>query len=279
MKLITWNIQWGLGMDGRLDLARIVAEARRIADFDVLCLQEVADGFADLEPHDGGNQFAEVAALLPGYQAIEGTAVDLPGEGGRRQRFGNMILSRLPVGRIIRHALPWPADPAARSMPRLLLEVEVQAPFGLVRVMTTHLEYHSAALRGAQVAAIREICHIARVRAEQPPRPGGGPYAGGQGPTATILTGDFNMRPDDPVKRRLSAPLSDRVPGLADAWEVLHPGVAHPPSFCIADQKYGQPHCCDYIFVSDDLTSRLHSIAYVTDTRASDHQPALLCLE
>ena len=27
MKLITWNIQWGLGMDGRVDLARIVAEA------------------------------------------------------------------------------------------------------------------------------------------------------------------------------------------------------------------------------------------------------------
>jgi len=51
MKLITWNIQWGLGMDGRLDLARIVAEARRLADFDVLCLQEVADGFDDLERH------------------------------------------------------------------------------------------------------------------------------------------------------------------------------------------------------------------------------------
>jgi endonuclease/exonuclease/phosphatase family metal-dependent hydrolase len=38
-------------MDGRLDLARIVAEARRFADFVVLCLQEVADGFADLEQH------------------------------------------------------------------------------------------------------------------------------------------------------------------------------------------------------------------------------------
>jgi endonuclease/exonuclease/phosphatase family metal-dependent hydrolase len=279
MKLITWNIQWGLGMDGRLDLARMVAEARRIADFDVLCLQEVADGFSDLDQHDGGNQFAEIAALLPEYEAIEGIAVDLPGEGGRRQRFGNMILSRLPVGRIIRHALPWPADPAARSMPRLLLEAEVHAAFGSVRVMTTHLEYHSAPLRSAQVATIREIYRLAGSRARQPPRPGSGPYAGGQGPAATILTGDFNMRPDDPVKRSLSALPPDSIPGLADAWEALHPGVAHPPSFCIGDQKYGPPHCCDYVFVSDDLTSRLRRIEYETITRVSDHQPLFVCLQ
>ena len=47
MKLITWNIQWGLGIDGRVDLKRIVDDARRIADFDVLCLQEVSDNFGD----------------------------------------------------------------------------------------------------------------------------------------------------------------------------------------------------------------------------------------
>jgi endonuclease/exonuclease/phosphatase family metal-dependent hydrolase len=178
MKLITWNIQWGLGMDGRVDLARIVSEARRMADFDVLCLQEVADGFNDLEQHDGGNQFAQIAALLPEYIPIEGIAVDLPGEGAR-QRFGNMILSRLPIGRIMRHALPWDADPTTRNMPRLLLEAEVRAPSGTVRVMTTHLEYHSAQLRSVQVAAIREIHQLATMRARQPPQPGAGPYAGG----------------------------------------------------------------------------------------------------
>ena len=33
MKLVTWNIQWGLGVDGRLDLKRIVDDARSLADF------------------------------------------------------------------------------------------------------------------------------------------------------------------------------------------------------------------------------------------------------
>ena len=279
MKLITWNIQWGLGMDGRLDLARILAEARRIADFDVLCLQEVADGFSDLDQHDGGNQFAQIASLLPGYEAIEGIAVDLPGERGRRRRFGNMILSRLPVGRIVRHTLPWDADPTTRNMPRLLLEAEVRAPFGPVRVMTTHLEYHSAALRSAQAAAILGVHRQATLRAWQPPKPGAGPYADGQTPLASILTGDFNMRPEDPVKRSLSAPLGKNLAGLVDAWEALHPGEAHPPSFCIANQNYGTPHCCDYIFVSGDLVPRLRSITYETATRASDHQPALIYFE
>jgi len=275
MKLITWNIQWGLGMDGRVDLARIVAEARGIADFDVLCLQEVADGFSDLEGHDGGNQFAQIAALLPEYAPIEGIAVDLPGEGARR-RFGNMILSRLPVGRIVRHALPWDADPATRNMPRVLLEAEVQAPFDPLRVMTTHLEYHSAPLRAVQVLAIREIHRLATLRARQPPQPGAGPYAYGQGPAASILTGDFNMRPDDPLTRSLSAPLPDGVAGLVDVWETLHPGVAHPPSFCIADRKYGPPHCCDFVFISDGLVRRLRKVAYRTEARASDHQPVIV---
>lgn len=279
MKLITWNIQWGLGMDGRVDPARIVAEARRMADFDVLCLQEVADGFSDLEQHDGSNQFARLAELLPDYEPIEGVAVDLPGEGGRRHRFGNMIFSRLPVGRIMRHALPWDADPTTRNMPRLLLEAEIQAPFGSVRVMTTHLEYHSAPLRSAQVAAIREVHRLATMRARQPPQPGAGPYADGQAPAATILTGDFNMRPHDPVKRSLSAALPDGSAGLVDAWEALHPGIAHPPSFCIADQKYGPPHCCDFIFVSNDLAPRLGRMEYDTRTRASDHQPAFMYLK
>ncbi|MGE5088336.1 MAG: endonuclease/exonuclease/phosphatase family protein, partial [Candidatus Levyibacteriota bacterium] len=47
MKLITWNVQWCRGVDGRVDPARIVAEARRFADFDVLCLQEIADNYPD----------------------------------------------------------------------------------------------------------------------------------------------------------------------------------------------------------------------------------------
>jgi endonuclease/exonuclease/phosphatase family metal-dependent hydrolase len=97
MKLITWNIQWALGVDGRMDPARVVSHARAMADFDVLCLQEVSDNFPELAANDGADQFAAFARLLPDYTAIDGIALDIADEKGRRKRFGNMILSRLPV--------------------------------------------------------------------------------------------------------------------------------------------------------------------------------------
>ena len=74
MRLITWNIQWGKGCDGVVDLARIVSVARSLADADVFCFQEVSDGFASL---DGGtDQGAQLAALLPDYRAVFRPAVE-----------------------------------------------------------------------------------------------------------------------------------------------------------------------------------------------------------
>ncbi|HEX7498741.1 MAG TPA: endonuclease/exonuclease/phosphatase family protein, partial [Polyangia bacterium] len=67
MKLVTWNIQWGRGTDGRVDLDRIVAHARRFADFDVMCLQEVSAGHIQLPGCDGGDQFERLTALLPDH--------------------------------------------------------------------------------------------------------------------------------------------------------------------------------------------------------------------
>ena len=42
MQLITWNVQWFCGLDDRASVERVVDEARAMADFDVLCLQELA---------------------------------------------------------------------------------------------------------------------------------------------------------------------------------------------------------------------------------------------
>ena len=48
MRLLTWNIQWGRGADGRVDLARTVAAIRAAGEVDVICLQEVACNFPGL---------------------------------------------------------------------------------------------------------------------------------------------------------------------------------------------------------------------------------------
>ena len=278
MIIVTWNIQWGLGADGRHDLARLVAEAQRLADFDVLCLQEVADNFADLKGSAGENGFAAVAALLPGYAAVEGVALDVPdrapGGGGRRKRFGNLLLSRLPVGQVIRHTLPW-EQAMSRNMPRGLIEAVVEAPFGPVRMMTTHLEYSSDAIRRAQVAAIRDIHRSGCDRAARGREAGPGTYMVHPGATSAVLTGDLNMKPGDPTRARLSAPIPG-APALRDAWEALNPGALHPLTSCVFDQSYMEPHCCDYVYVSEDLVPRLRKVWVDGANRASDHQPVVV---
>lgn len=289
MKLITWNVQWCRGVDGKVDPARVVKDAKAIADFDVLCLQEVANNFPHprLAGSRGENQFAEFARLLPNYFPVPGIAVDVPVEDDPQRRarrhFGNMILSRLPVGQVFRHLLPYPVDPGVNGMPRIALEAVVEAPATPVRVITTHLEYYGKLKRTAQVEALRAIHAGGSGHA----RKGGivdtegGPFHTRLRPAATIVTGDFNLEPDDPLHARMKAPFADGTPPLHDAWEVSHPGASHPSTFKIYEkERPGEPELhCDFIFVSADLVPRVRGMRIDQNTQASDHQPVLLELD
>ena len=284
MQLITWNVQWCRGIDLVVDPERIVDEARRLADFDVLCLQEIADNYPDprLGGSDGSDQFARLAALLPGYVAIPGIAVDQPGDAGRRRRFGNMILSRLPVAQVYRHLLPYPLDPDVPGMPRIAVEAVVHSAIGDVRIITTHLEYYSLEQRMAQVEALRRIyaeghayARDARVTMND-----GSPFQTFVRPRATVITGDCNFEPGSAEYRRMLEPFDDRTPPLVDAWHVVHPRAAHPPTFRIYEKKAPEdPELhCDFIFVGDELRSRVRDVRVELETQAADHQPVILTL-
>jgi endonuclease/exonuclease/phosphatase family metal-dependent hydrolase len=284
MKIITWNVQWCRGVDGVVDAARVVADAQRIADFDVLCLQEIADNFPDplLGNHTGEDQFARLADLLPGYHAVPGIAVDMPGGPGRRRRFGNLLLSRLPVLQTFRHLLPYPADQDVPAMPRIAVEAVVEAAFGPVRVITTHLEYFSLLKRSAQVEALRAIYAEGFGYARDPrvTTDDGGPYQTLPRPAATVITGDFNLPYADPLHARMQAAFTDGTPRLVDAWDVAHAGEPYPPTFRIYEKEFPrqQPYACDFIFVSDGLRPRVREVRVDTVTQVSDHQPVVLTL-
>lgn len=269
MRLLSWNLQWCRGVDGVVDAARVAREARALADPDVCCFQEIAQGFDSLPGSAGEDQVAALLAGFPGYSAHFGGGVDVDRDG-RRQRFGNLILSRLPVGRVLRHSLPWPAEDRTPSMPRGAVEAVVQAPWGPVRVTTTHLEYYSDLQRGAQVARLLEIHAEALGHARLRPgdRADGGPFHPQPRPASGIVTGDFNMRPDDAHIRRLRATLHD-------AWQVAHPGEAHPATFRL-ESATETPYCCDFVFVTPDLAPKVHAVRVDAATRASDHQPVIV---
>ena len=259
-------------MDGRVDPARIARVAKQLCDPDVACFQEVAVNYPALAGSAGEDQVAELAKAFPGYSAHFAPAVDVRDEKGARRQFGNLLLSRLPVRQVFRHSLPWPADDAAPNMPRVALEAVIEAPWGGVSVTTTHHEYYSAKQRASQVARLREL-HAERIghaRATPSAQYKSGPFQPFPRPASAILAGDFNMRVDDPSVAELKK-------DYADAWQVLHPGAQHPPSFGVFDSQFAkEPYCCDFVFVTPDLLPRLAAAEIDASTDASDHQPVIV---
>lgn len=279
MKLITWNIQWGLGLDGRVDLARMLEHARAMADFDVLCVQEVAENFPGLQGNDDRDQFAELARLLPGYHRAHGFGVDVAGDGGRRRRFGNAVFSRYSILATRRHALPWPADRGKSTMPRVAVEATLQAPMGAIRVTTTHLEYYSEMQRRAQAVRLRNLHDEACQRAAQwqPWEPDRSPFDPTPQTIHAILCGDFNFAPEHPAYADLQSSLAGNGPRYRDAWPLLNHHHPHTPTFCVHSAAYAKtPYCCDFVFVSDSLAERVRAMEVDSQTRLSDHQPVLI---
>ncbi len=283
MKLITWNIQYGKGVDGAVDFRRIVDTALRLSDADVFCFQEIAVNFPALDGGVGADQPAIIAELLPAYTPIFRPAVDFGTSGGKRQLFGNMVLSRLPVLQVLPHLLPRPADPGGRNMQRQALETVIAAPFGPLRVITTHLEFYSAAHRMAQVERIRDLHAEAAARAAAPEAPdtSEGTYRTVPRPASTLVCGDFNFEPGWPDHVRMLAPFDGGTPAFRDAWSILHPCRPHAPTCGIydADQWPKGANCRDFVFLTDDLAHRLRRIEVDGKTAASDHQPVLVDLD
>lgn len=285
MKIITWNVQWFCGLDGVVDVARVVAAARAMADFDVICMQEVAVNYPLLEGNASQDQPALLGSLLPGFEVFFGAAVDeLAPDGKSRRRFGNLIATRLPVAQVHHHALPYPADIASagvRSMPRVCTSATVLTPLGHVRFMTTHLEFYSPAMRLAQAHELIRLHAQGCALAKYPPLmdDSGGPFQAKPHTEHCIITGDFNFEPDAAEYALLQTP----HPGsnqLVDAWTRARPDEPHAPTFRLHDRRYGPvPITCDFMFVSTALAQHVKRMEVDMETRASDHQPVLLELE
>ncbi len=175
-------------------------------------------------------------ASCPISRAVPGVAVDVPGDAGRRRHFGNLILSRLSGGAGISPsaALPGRSGPARNAADRA--RSRRAAPFGDVRVITTHLEYYGTVKRAAQVEALRSIYAEGSGHARL------GPDRRDGRRTVSRLSA---ARRDDHHRRlqsssrtirlhaRMVEPFGDGTPPLADAWELAHPGAAHPATFKI----------------------------------------------
>jgi len=118
VRLVTWNIHGGLGVDGRNDLGRIAILLEEMR-CDVAALQEVGD------PHkaDRGNETADHASWLGrrlGWYAAYGPNLVLA-----ERPYGNAILSRYPIA----HAHNYDLSVPDRE-PRGCLRADLTLPDG-----------------------------------------------------------------------------------------------------------------------------------------------------
>ena len=160
MKLVTYNIRFGLGIDQQIDLGRI---AETVRDADIICLQEVErfwkrSGMSD-QPEILGRHlkdfhwvYCPVFDVDASERKSDGTVVN------RRRQFGPMLLSRWPIraSRII--SLPKLSTENQFNMDTGGIECVVDTPSGPLRVFSVHLAAVSTQERLLQIDRLLE-CH------------------------------------------------------------------------------------------------------------------------
>lgn len=288
MKLVTYNIQYGKGKDGRIDLARVAAEVRGA---DLIALQEVEVNWAR---SGNTNQPEELTRLLSGYYWCYHPAFNMgarySGEAGEeidsRRQFGCMLLSRRPILYSRLHLLPKIASVSHYNNETGVLECSIETAIGPVAFCSLQLSSLSTRERLLQIGSLLAF-HQRRTQH-------GGAWTGpavvrnttdwSNGETlppqaqASVYLGDFNLEPGGPDYDLLTGardPFYGRViyeDSLVDCWELLQgpdaKGTTYPRNAeCAADMRL------DYCFVTSNLMDRVRKITVDERAVASDHQP------
>ncbi len=284
MLLITYNIQYGQGRDGKFDIGRIVDAVR---EADIIALQEV-EAFWDRS----GNidQVKEISRLLPDHYYVWGPTVDIlkhnRDSSGRicniRRQFGNMILSRYPIASMRSHLFPKFTGRIGHSIQRGVLEATIETPSGAIRVYTTHLCALSSAQRLLQIRQILNISGNATaegaVEAGAHRLPGWMERALPEVPADAIICGDMNFMPDSAEYELLAGavhPIYGRISGIdgfADAWTLAGHDENSGPTLYEGTLP-GPARRIDYCFVSPRLAERVEKAEVDANAVGSDHQP------
>lgn len=291
MKLVSYNIQYGFGLDGRYDLARA---ARVVAGADIIALQEVERHWKRSGEED---QVAILASLMPEHYFVYGPAYDMDAsfralDGrvvNRRRQFGTMLLSRLPIVWSRLHLLPMRRMVKPLNTQNAALECMVRTPAGPLRFLSLHLAHVGEEERLEEIDFL--LAHhraIGRV---------GGPWSGAddeavrkwsndepepEAPQAAIWMGDFNSEPGSAEYHRIVG----RTPyhkgagyhdGFVDAWTACEAADGHTHLRQVDGRE--QRRRLDYCFVSPVLAPRVRGVRVDNAATASDHFPVFIDID
>jgi len=221
LRVATFNIHHGVGLDNVLDLERIAATVESTG-VDVVGLQEV-------DVHFGArSDFVDQANWLAdrlGMYVVFGANLNLDplSAGAPRRQYGTAILSEHRITESSNTLLPRPEGGEQRG----LLEAHLRVRGLPVTVYNTHLQHDSQVERLAQIATIRGI------------------IAGAD--ESVVLLGDLNATPASPE-------ISNLTEDLVDSWVTA--GVGDGFTYDAAT-----PHArIDYVMSSGDVVARTAAV-------------------
>jgi len=278
MKVVSYNIQFGRGLDGVIDLVR---SCRAIRGADIICLQEVDQGWKRSGETD---QAREIAGLLPTYYYVYGSSFDVDASShsahgaviNRRRRHGNMILSRWPIlsSRCIN--LPKQHYQDRFNMQMTCVEAVIDTGAIVTRVYSYHAGYLDSAERLDQVNDFAGI--FTRSPAEQgawsgKPDIDGDDWSNQRSapkmPLSAIVCGDFNAAPATEEFQLLL-----EITRLNDCWELVDPVNRETSTLRKGTSKDIQVSGkIDHILITPDLCDSLQRVAIDDEADGSDHKP------
>lgn len=185
LRIMTFNIHHGEGMDGRLDLDRI-AKVITEAKADIVGLQEVDRGVERTQRRDTLKELAD----LTGMRLAFGKNIDL--QGGD---YGNALLTRFPIVSEGNRHLELIGGGEQRGVLQTVLDVDGRR----VLVLTTHFDHRrDSAQRPRSAEEMRDMA-----------------AQWGEGPI--VMLGDFNDVPGSAAHQTLTQV-------AADAWAEVGKG-------------------------------------------------------
>lgn len=180
LRVMTYNIHHGEGIDGTVDIKRI-AKLIRDARADIVALQEVDRGVERTKKIDIMTMLADLTGLTYAF----GKNIDY--QGGD---YGNGILTRFPIVEERNAHYTMIREGEQRGLLQLVLDVHGQE----IVVMNTHIDY-----RPDDTERVLHIGELREAAQRYSPRP-------------VVVCGDFN---DLPTSRAISMMKEDFI----DTWE------------------------------------------------------------
>ncbi|MCJ1909710.1 endonuclease/exonuclease/phosphatase family protein [Planococcus ruber] len=244
LKVMSFNIAHGMGMDNRVDLERIAYIIEQ-SETEVIGLQELDRYF------DERSSFIDQVEWLSkrlGMYAAFGANLDFePLEAERpRRQYGNAVFSKYPIKYVENHLLTEVESPFAPSEQRGILEAVIEVDGTYLSFYNTHLSLKEEQLQ----LNVDEILSI--MDKSQFPK---------------VLTGDFNANPEQPQLNRFRNALNDVFADVEEGKSFTYPAPHQDGSDGVMLKPITR---IDYIWTDSAMPPKQAS---VIETSASDHLP------